>query len=150
MMLATSLEVINLEVQYGDHLERSPPCHGHWQNDHLLDTPGLLEHNPEIEWSSGKVCHEQVLAACMPMPLAAILTGRASARLDTSADNWKAPKNEVISEVHIEEVPEGQKEPNKTEPPPGFVCPDPDDLIEVTDFSYTSLNGTSKRSRPLR
>src|SRR5882724_628757 len=30
--------------------------------------------------------------------------------------------------VHIEEVPEGQTEPNKTEPPPGFAHPDPDDL----------------------
>src|SRR5882724_8062437 len=30
--------------------------------------------------------------------------------------------------VHIEEVPEGWTEPNKTEPPPGFAHPDPDDL----------------------
>ena len=30
--------------------------------------------------------------------------------------------------VHIEEVPEGQTEPNKTEPPPGFAHPDLDDL----------------------
>jgi len=30
--------------------------------------------------------------------------------------------------VHIEEVPEGWTELNKTGPPPGFACPDPDNL----------------------
>jgi len=30
--------------------------------------------------------------------------------------------------VHIEEVPEGQAEPNKAKLPPGFACPDPDYL----------------------
>ena len=34
----------------------------------------------------------------------------------------------LCQKVHIEEVPEGWTEPNKTEPPPGFAHPDTDDL----------------------
>src|SRR5882724_12154004 len=45
------------------------------------------------------------------------------------ADNSASPpRTKSCRKVHIKEVPEGRTEPNKTEPPPGFAHPDPDDL----------------------
>jgi len=53
--------------------------------------------------------------------------------VDYLAGNSRVPRSEIVSEVHIEEVPEDQPGPSETEPPPGFAHPDPDDLTEATD-----------------
>ena len=39
-----------------------------------------------------------------------------------------SPRAKSFQKVHIEEVPEGQSGPSKTEPPPGFACPNLDYL----------------------
>ena len=44
---------------------------------------------------------------------------------NTSADS---PKTKSCWKVHIEEVPEGQPEPQETEPPPGFAHPNLDNM----------------------
>src|SRR5882724_8419685 len=89
----------------------------------------LVEHNPEIDWSTGKVCMNRCSAACAPNATADDTNQPSVGSADTFADNSASPpRTKSCQKVHIEEVPEGWTEPNKTEPPPGFACPDPGDL----------------------
>src|SRR5882724_5749939 len=99
----------------------------------ILGHTWLVEHNPEIEWSTGKVCMNRCLAACAPNATADDTNRPSVSSADTSADHSaknsvSPPRTKSCQKVHIEEVSEGRIEPNKTKPPPGFAHPDPDDL----------------------
>src|SRR5882724_11201547 len=60
-------EVIDLIVQYGDHLERATfHVTGIGRMTIILGHTWLVEHNPEIDWSTGKVCMNRCSAACAP------------------------------------------------------------------------------------
>src|SRR5882724_8180064 len=95
----------------------------------ILRHTWLVEHNPEIDWSTGKVCMNRCLAVCAPNVTADNTNRLSIGSADNSADNSESrPRVKSCWKVHIKEVPEGWAEPNKAEPPPGFACPDPDEL----------------------
>src|SRR5882724_4992526 len=129
MMLATSPKS-STSVQYGDHSERSTfHVTGIGRMTIILGHTWLVEHNPKIDWSTGKVCMNRCSAACAPNVTADDTNQPSVGSADNLVDNSESPqKAKLCQKVHIEEVPEGWAEPNKAEPPPGFACPDPDDL----------------------
>jgi len=60
-------EVVNLLVQYGDHSEQATlHVMGIGRTTVILRHTWLIEHNPEIDWSTGKVCMNRCSAACAP------------------------------------------------------------------------------------
>src|SRR5882724_2185953 len=129
MMLATSPKS-STSVQYGDHSERSTfHVTGIGRMTIILGHTWLVEHNPKIDWSTGKVCMNRCLAACAPNITTDDTNQPSIGFADNSADHSASPpRAKSCKKVHIEEVPEGRTEPNKTGLPPGFACPDPDNL----------------------
>src|SRR5882724_9604128 len=92
----------------------------------ILGHTWLVEHNPEIDWSTGKVCMNRCLAACAPNATADDTNQPSISSADTLADHAadnsaSPPRTKSCWKVHIKEVPKGRTEPNKTEPPPGFA-----------------------------
>src|SRR5882724_7436346 len=60
-------KVIDLMVQYGDHLEQATfHVMGIGRMTIILGHTWLVEHNPEIDWSTRKVSMNRCLAACTP------------------------------------------------------------------------------------
>src|SRR5882724_7021787 len=60
-------KVVDLIVQYGDHSERSTfHVMGIGRTTIILGHTWLVEHNPEIDWSTGKVCMNRSSAVCAP------------------------------------------------------------------------------------
>src|SRR5882672_5826408 len=89
----------------------------------------LVEHNPEIDWSTGTVSMTRCPAECGPNTTADNTNRPKFGLANYSAGNSAGPpRAKSCWKVHIKEVPEGQSEPSETEPPPGFACPDPENL----------------------
>jgi len=60
-------EVINLIVQYGEHSERATfHVTGISQTTIILGHTWLVEHNPEIDWCTGKVSLTRCPVSCRP------------------------------------------------------------------------------------
>jgi len=126
-------KVLNLLVQYGDHSEQATfHVTGIGRMTIILRHTWLIEHNPKIDWSTGKVCMNRCWADVHPTSPQTTPTNQVSSSAENSADhladNSASPKSEVVSEGAHQGGPEGQTEPNKTRPPPGFACPDQIDL----------------------
>src|SRR5882672_7848692 len=60
-------KVVDLMVQYGDHSERATfHIMGIGRTTIILGHTWLIKHNPEIDWSTGKVSMTRCLVACVP------------------------------------------------------------------------------------
>src|SRR5467141_2360613 len=130
-------EVVDLMVHHGDHSERATfHVTGIGRTTIILGHTWLVEHNPDIDWSTGKVSMTRCPEACGSNTNAGD-TNRPKfgsvadkfGSVDYLAGNSRgSPQAKSCRKVHIKEVPEDQPGPSETEPPPGFACPDPDDL----------------------
>src|SRR5882672_6027547 len=95
----------------------------------ILGHMWLVEHNPKIDWSTGKVSMTRCPMACGPNVTADNPNQSKLGAADYLAGSLAgSPREKSCQKVHIEEVPEGQSETSKTEPLPGFACPYPDNL----------------------
>src|SRR5882672_12538791 len=142
-------EVIDLMVHYGDHSERATfHVMGIGQTTIILGHMWLVEHNPDIDWSTGKVSMTRCPAAC-----GSNTNEDDTNRLKFGLANYLAgnlrgsPKAKSCRKVHIEEVPEDQPGPSETEPPQALNIPTQTILTGVTGSLYDSLASTWKRSR---
>src|SRR5882672_3188287 len=89
----------------------------------------LVDHNPDIDWSTGKVSMTRCLPVCGSNTNADDTNQLKFGSADYLAGNSRgSPKAKSCWKVHIKEVPEDQPGPSETEPPPGFAHPGPDDL----------------------
>ena len=85
----------------------------------------LMEHNPEIDWCTGKVS----LMRCPALCRQTATMDQLSQPRDRSAEKVEGPpRAKSCHQVYIEEVPEVQSIPYKAELPPNFVHPDPDEM----------------------
>jgi len=97
MMLATSTKVLNLLVQYGDHSEQATfHVTGIGRMTIILRHTWLIEHNPKIDWSTGKVCMNRCWAACAPNITAD----------DTNQPSVSSAENSVIIWLIIQQAPQ--------------------------------------------
>src|SRR5882672_7466575 len=88
----------------------------------------LVDHNPDIDWSTGKVSMTRCLPVCGSNTNADDTNQLKFSSADYLAGNSRgSPKAKSCQKVHIKEVPEDQPGPSETKPPPGFACPNPDD-----------------------
>src|SRR5467141_3507139 len=123
-------EVVDLMVHHGDHSERATfHVMGIGRTTIILRHTWLVEHNPNIDWSTGKVSMTRCPAACGSNTNEDDTNRRKFSSANYLAGNSRgSPKAKSCQKVHIEEVPEDQPGPSETKPPPGFARPDPDDL----------------------
>src|SRR5882672_4903098 len=123
-------EVVNLIVQYEGHLEHATfHFTGIGQTTIILGHMWLVEHNPDIDWSTRKVSMTRCPAACGSNTNADDTNRPKFSSTDHPAGNSRgSPKAKSCRKVHIEEVPKDQPGPSETKPPPGFARPNPDDL----------------------
>src|SRR5882672_7915262 len=85
----------------------------------------LVEHNPKIDWSTGRVSMTRCPVTCGSKATADDTNQLKFSSASCSAGNLtSSPRAKLCWKVHIEEVPEGQSGPNETEPPLGFAHPD--------------------------
>jgi len=83
-----------------------------------------MEHNPKINWHMGDISMTLCPASCRPKAVeerdqpCCISADKTQRQLKAHPHQW----------VHVEEVSESQSAHIGTEPPPGFTCPDPDEL----------------------
>src|SRR5882724_6240974 len=141
-------EVVDLIVQYGDHSEQSTfHVTGIGRTTIILGHTWLVEHNPEIDWSTGKVCMNRCSAACAPNATADD-TNRSSVG---SADNSASPpRMKSCWKVHIKRSPKAGQNPIRPNFHQALHAHTRTIWIEVTDFLYASFTNTRQRSRPLR
>ena len=91
----------------------------------ILGHMWIIEHNPEIDWCTGKVSMTRCPAVCRPDAT----SDGTSQLIPCLADNSAGPPRvKSCGKVHIKEVLEGQPESPEAEPLPGFACLDLDDM----------------------
>ena len=85
----------------------------------------LVEHNLKINWCIGKVSMTRCPALC-----GSDTTSDRTNQLTLSSANDLAdpPRTKSCCRDHIEEVLEDMPESTETDPPPGFMCTNPDEM----------------------